>query len=640
MPEHDGDMSEENAKRDETGEDRDGLDTPFADRLDDALDGFWGGESTGLRGVLGDEGRQLAGELRRARRATPVAGDRLGRYRLERLLGHGGMGIVFEATQEHPERRVAVKVLRADALSDAYHRKAFLREVEMLVRVKHPYVAGVYEADVEDGIDFFVMELVEGERLDEYVAARPDLAIEEKVALFEKILDGVRHAHQRGIIHRDLKPQNVMVDAGGDPKILDFGLARVVGAEITLTSARVEQQSPVGTLSYMSPEQAECDLDQVGTHSDVYALGVMLYELLAGKRPYEVKGSTASEALATISTRVPSRLRSVGADVPTDLEAITLKALAKRPTERYESAGAMLRDVVAYQEGNPIAARRASFGYLLWLRARKHRRSLAAAALGAVGAAVIAFVVRWSLQWVEASEMPFELRDQLLLERHRAESDRLWPPYPDRIGALEALRVAGRDLATTLPTHEATLIELRARGAEADGVWSFASVHDEWWHGALADWIPRLRRFEDEVVEGRGTASIEARLEYARAVERRSFGEHEAEWSKAIERIVTNRTYRGLRIVPQLELVPIRVPVWRSSPILAPARSRGGTRSRARSCSNPRWASCSSFCPAGASRWGPRKRFPRARATTRPRCSKSSRCTKSRSSRSSSRSTS
>src|SRR4051794_36472528 len=217
----------------------------------------------------------------------PALPARIGRYRLIRLLGEGGMGVVYEAEQDHPRRIVALKVIRPGLASPSLLQR-FRHESQILGRLHHPGIAQVYEAGLaDDGQPFFAMEFIRGLPLDEY-ARHHNLDVTARVALLARVCDAVQHAHERGVIHRDLKPANILVEESGQPKVLDFGVARATDADL-LTSAGLTQTGQLlGTPNYMSPEQVTADPAAIDQRSDVYALGVILLELAAHRLPYQL----------------------------------------------------------------------------------------------------------------------------------------------------------------------------------------------------------------------------------------------------------------------------------------------------------------------------------------------------------------
>src|SRR5262249_49920035 len=224
-----------------------------------------------------------------------------------RLLGEGGMGAVYEAEQDNPRRPVALKVIRPGLVSPAL-LKRFAREAEILGRLHHPGIAQIHEAGVaEDGQPFFAMELVRGLPLDEY-ARRHSLDAAGRLDLLTRVCEAVQHAHERGIIHRDLKPSNILVDETGQPRVLDFGVARAAGPGTLASAAVTGTAQLVGTLGYMSPEQVVADPDSLDRRSDVYTLGVILFQLLAGRPPYALEGLPLPEGARVIREQGPPRL--------------------------------------------------------------------------------------------------------------------------------------------------------------------------------------------------------------------------------------------------------------------------------------------------------------------------------------------
>ena len=266
---------------------------------------------------------------------------RIASYSVIEELGSGGAGVVYAAAQREPARRVAVKILRAH-FDRGESASRFRREARLLGKLSHPNIATVYEAGIgqvefEDGsttrAPFIAMELIDGEPLDAYISNR-EPALHTRLELFVKVCDAVAHAHAEGITHRDLKPDNVLVSTDGEPKVLDFGVARTVQSDVGAETLRTETGQIIGTTSYMSPEQATGDPDLIGPRSDVYALGVMLHETLAGKPPLDVRDLQIIEALRVISEKQPTLLGAVDARFRGDLETIVSKALEKDPQRR------------------------------------------------------------------------------------------------------------------------------------------------------------------------------------------------------------------------------------------------------------------------------------------------------------------
>src|SRR5262249_35549952 len=211
----------------------------------------------------------------------PRQPERVGRYRIVGVLGRGGMGVVYEAEQEMPRRRVAVKVVRADVHSASLQRR-FAFETHALGRLSHPGISRIYEAGIDGELCFFAMEHVPGRPIAEH-ARRQKLAVPAKIELLARVCEAVHHAHLRGVIHCDLKPANILVGEDGAPKVLDFGVARIIAPEGLLTANTTQSGLLAGTPAYMSPEQTELTTEGLDARTDVYSLGVVGFELLAGR---------------------------------------------------------------------------------------------------------------------------------------------------------------------------------------------------------------------------------------------------------------------------------------------------------------------------------------------------------------------
>jgi tetratricopeptide (TPR) repeat protein len=297
----------------------------------------------------------------------------IGRYRILRLLGEGGMGMVYEAEQDFPQRIVALKVIRAGYATGEMLRR-FENETQALGRLQHPGIAQIYDAGaVETPFGkqpYIAMELVRGQTLLDYCDSQK-LNTRERLELMAKICDAVQHAHQRGLIHRDLKPANILVGEDGQPKILDLGVARLTDSDAQATR-QTNMGEIIGTLAYMSPEQVSGEAADIDTRSDVYALGVILYEVLSGKAPYTI-GRQIHEAVRAIRQDEPTALSSVNRTYRGDIETIVARALEKDKTRRYESAAELAADIRRYLHDEPIVARPPSTTYQLQKFARRHK---------------------------------------------------------------------------------------------------------------------------------------------------------------------------------------------------------------------------------------------------------------------------
>ncbi len=332
---------------------------------------------------------------------------RVGRYEILKVLGHGGMGVVYEARQDNPQRVVAVKVIRPGL---ATHRimQRFEHEAQALGRLQHSGIAHIYEAgvaDVESSSElrsrqpFIAMELIRGQSLVSYARER-DLSTTARLTLLASVCDAVEHAHSQGVIHRDLKPSNILVDATGQPKILDFGVARLTDSDVQVTTMHTNVGQLVGTLPYMSPEQVTTTSHRLDRRSDVYALGVILYEVLAGKLPHDLQTRSIPDAVQVIQNVEPSRLSSINTVFRGDVETIVSKALEKDPDRRYQSAGELADDLRRHLTDQPINARPPSTLYQFRKFARRNKPAVVGAA--AVLVVLIAGVITTSIGMVQA----------------------------------------------------------------------------------------------------------------------------------------------------------------------------------------------------------------------------------------------
>ena len=368
-------------------------------------------------------------------RREPKAPEAIGEYRIIRRIGEGGMGFVFEAEQQRPQRKVALKVIRGGRFVDEMQVRMFLREAETLGRLKHPGIAQIYESGTtEEGQHYFAMELVRGQTLSDYLSARCGLSTSKselrfRLELFRSICLAVGYAHQRGVIHRDLKPGNIMVVDrqsstsgsldGSVPeiKILDFGLARIIHTDGRDGVTQTAGGAILGTPRYMSPEQARGATDQIDVRTDIYSLGMILYEILTGCLPYDVDATSLVEVVRIICEKEPvslSRLNSSNVRISTDLNIIALKAVAKDPDQRYQSAAEFAQDIGRFLDGEAILARPPSTVYQMRKLVLRHRFGFSFAATVVVLLAALSVA-----QTVQAKRIANE-RDRANREAARA----------------------------------------------------------------------------------------------------------------------------------------------------------------------------------------------------------------------------
>ncbi len=363
---------------------------------------------------------ELFPDSRHSDAAAPVASaaDELPRipgYELESVLGRGGMGVVYKGRHVLLNRTVAIKRLLAGAAARPQELERFFHEAEIVAGLHHPNIVELYDVGDVDGCPYFTMEFVPGGSLAQKLTGIPQPAL-QAAALVAALADAIHVAHQKGIIHRDLKPGNILLTVDGVPKVSDFGLARRLeaGHGLTLTG------SPVGTPSYMAPEQVQGRKDAIGPATDVYPLGTILYELLTGRPPF--RSDTAAATLQQVLTDDPAPPARLNGRVPRDLETICLKCLRKEPSRRYPTALALADDLRCFLAGEPIAGRRPGMFERLVLRAR--RRPTESALLAA--AAILAMILVGGGVWLASERMrttravQAELRDIVRFQQQGA----------------------------------------------------------------------------------------------------------------------------------------------------------------------------------------------------------------------------
>jgi len=290
-----------------------------------------------------------------------LVGTKIGNYFLKRVISYGGMGVVYEAIQDQPMRTVAVKVMKEGLASRSAQRR-FEYESEILAKLKHPGIAQVIEADAHSTegaatTPYFVMEYIPDAKPITKYAWGEKLSVRERLRLFMQTCEAVYHGHQKGIIHRDLKPGNILVDPQGNVKVIDFGIARITDSDLHLTTVQTDIGKLIGTVQYMSPEQCNADPNDLDIRSDVYALGVVLYEMLCELLPYDVRKAAVFEATRLICETPPKKPSTVNRTLRGDLETIVLKALEKNREHRYQTVQALAEDLRRYLNSEVILAK-------------------------------------------------------------------------------------------------------------------------------------------------------------------------------------------------------------------------------------------------------------------------------------------
>jgi serine/threonine protein kinase len=492
------------------------------------------------RGVVlaGDGAGTAAGTYDSATLESPDAGqpafaapppDSFAGYQIVKEIHRGGQGVVYQAIQKSTKRRVAIKVMKEGPLASAAERARFEREVEILGQLNHPNIVTVHDSGEAAGHFYYVMDYISGQALDAWMAdvspaapggrpnvasaprgGHPDVAsdapvgrpvgapagrlrpLDETLRLFQKICEAVNAAHLRGVIHRDLKPGNIRIDPQGEPHILDFGLAKVThGTEqaslMTLTGQFM------GSLPWASPEQAEAVPSKIDIRTDVYSLGVILYQMLTGRFPYEVAGNmrdvldrimhaepdrpSSVPSAAHVASAPRGRRSSRRGRIDDELDTIVLKCLAKERERRYQSAGELARDMAHYLKGEPIKAKRDSALYLVRKLLRRYRGHVAVGAsfIAMLALSLAVSITRWRQAAAErdravAAELVAEVeRSQAAAQRHRAlTAEALAETERSRAGMAESARDEEHRRYQALVMRAGTLaISLSDGGAEA-----------------------------------------------------------------------------------------------------------------------------------------------------------------------------
>lgn len=421
------------------------------------------------------------GAARPADEHEMAPGTRVGEYTVEGVLGRGGMGTVYIARQERPRRTVAIKIIRRSVSSQSLVRR-FEHEADVLARLHHPGIAQIYEAGAavleagQPAQPYIAMELVRGPALNVW-ADEKRLDTRAKLELVARVCDAVHHAHQRGVIHRDLKPGNILVDESGQPKVLDFGVARAADADLRVTTLQTSVGQLIGTLPYMSPEQVLADPNEVDTRSDVYALGVVLYQLLTGRLPLDLKSRSIPEAARLIRDESPARLSSVSRVFRGDVETIVSKALEKNKARRYQSAAELGEDIRRHLSGRPINAKHDSALYVLRKQIKRYKGLVAAGMAGVLG--LTGFAVYAGVQATRFEAMA--TREQMV--SREAVAARASAEENGRLAAAKAAEAAEKARALDAELFDSTIEQARLVGVTGN----LSRAEEMLWQSFISD---------------------------------------------------------------------------------------------------------------------------------------------------------
>ncbi len=549
-------------------------------------------------------------------------GDEVGPYRLLETLGEGGMGIVYLAEQREPlQRTVAFKVLKPGMDSRAVIAR-FETERQALAVMTHPGIARVHDAGTTPrGYPYFVMEYVDGPSLTEYCDARR-LGLRRRVELLLEVCGAVHHAHQKGILHRDLKPSNLLVTEQSGrpaPKVIDFGVAKALGQSLATEEGLTLAGTVIGTPEYMSPEQADLASEAVDTRSDIYSMGVVLFELLTGCLPIDL-GDAAAGGFTAVRERIlrqdaPLASRRVAADSQAirgaaaardttpvglatglrgDLDWILARTLEKDPELRYASISELAADLRRHLADQPVLAGSPTGAYMVRKFIARHRGKVIASS-GVLLALVIGLAVSlWGLFRAQrAEESLLRLSDRVLVEQYFDEAETLHFAVPSDELPLQRLASRLEELLERRPFFEKRLALLRERavppaaaGATGDG-WTSATAEDTWEHGLLVELVERLTSLESTDPRHSPLERLRRRRAWAAESAATTVERFASEWHAASAEIADEAlcpAYAGLELPPQVGLVPLarseQSGLWEFWHPLSgerPERTEGGT---------------------------------------------------------------
>ncbi len=499
-------------------------------------------------------------------RGLPSCGEIVGGYRVERILGQGGMGVVFLAEDMRLGRKVALKLVRPERLGSDAARERFWREAKLAARLEHAHICAVYEVGEALGVPFMAMRYLEGETLAARIAARAtapaaehgtttasriDGDIERTVHLIERVALALHYAHERGVVHRDIKPANILIDAQGDPFVLDFGMARDVEDDWALTMTG----ELVGTPLYMPPEQIAPKKGRaLDRRADVFSLGVTLYEALTGVPPFD--GASIRELLDAIVRHTPPPARRCNARVPHDLDVVLAKAIEKHPDRRYRTAAEFAEDLRRVRAREPVRARRAGLFLRSWLWIQRNPVAASFFVVVATALGVIAYLYvreRQSYQREVQARSDYDLVSLVPRLRDLKDEEKdLYANWPNHVSAVRAWEQRAVDLLAD--AHSVEVAHARLARVAQSGV-AAAGQTERFVRETLGTFLRELAAFSD------GKTGLLARvrrnLAWSEHAEEATITQQRAAWDATIDAIAASPRYGGLRLSAQIDLIPL-----------------------------------------------------------------------------------